>query len=178
MSRSLGLRGRAGFGIQPVSHVRRRWWSSVASNRRRRSLSLSLDLDLLEVRTLLSSQTVQLIKDVNAVDTYPSNLTAAGTNLFSLVEDSTNSGQELEVTIASGTTIGLKDFPSASSTGPGSPTQLTAVGNDLFFLTTAGSSSTSSSSNILWTSDGTSTGTVPVTIPNPNISYLSTLTAL
>ena len=175
MSKSLGLRGRAGFGIQPVSHVRKRWWSSVTSNRRRRSLSLSLDL--LEVRTLLSSQTVQLIKDVNAVDTYPSNLTAAGSNLFSLVEDSTNSGQELEATIASGTTTGLMDFPSDSSTGPGSPTRLTAVGNDLFFLTTAGSNSTSSSSN-LWHSDGTTKGTDQVSFNSSNISNFQSLTAL
>ena len=176
MSRSQDLHGRDCLGIRPVSHVRKRRSSLGASKGRRRNFVLSLDL--LEVRTLLSSQTVQLLKDVNAVDSYPSNMTSAGSNLFFLVEDTSNTGQELEATSASGTTVALIDFPSSSSTGLGSPTQMTAVGNDLFFLTTAGSASMSSSSNLLWMSDGTQQGTVQVSIPNPNISKFVSLTAL
>ena len=44
-------------------------------------------IEPLEVRALLSGLTVQSIKDVNSVESYPADLTPAGSNLFYLVED-------------------------------------------------------------------------------------------
>ena len=64
-----------------------------------------LGAEPLEVRALLSGQTVSLIKDVNAVETDPENLTPAGSNLFYTVEDSTDTGVDLMVTNAGGTQV-------------------------------------------------------------------------
>ena len=64
------------------------------------SLGRGLGAEPLEVRALLSGRTVSLIKDVNAVETNPVNLTPAGSNLFYTVEDSTDTGANLMVTNA------------------------------------------------------------------------------
>ena len=70
------------------------------------------------------------------------------------------------------------DFPSSSSTTSGTPTALTAVANDVYFLTENAGNSSSSSSNSLWVSDGTVAGTEQITIPNTNISDIDSLTTL
>jgi ELWxxDGT repeat protein len=176
MSRSIQPQMRAGLNIQPFSHVGKPGRRSAKTKARRRNFLLHLDM--LEARTLLTGLTAQLIKDVNAVDTYPSSLTPAGSNLFSLVADSTNTGQELEVTSAGGTTTAVMDFSPTSSSGASAPTQLTAVGNDVYFRANPGTNSTVSTDNELWVSDGTALGTVPVSIPNPNITEYDSLTAL
>ena len=78
-----------------------------------------MGIEPLEVRALLSGQTVQLIKDVNSVESYPAELTPAGSNLFYLVDDSSGTGVNLKVTNAGGTqTLG-------DSSGS-SPTLITA----------------------------------------------------
>ena len=111
-------------------------------------------IEPLEVRALLSGETVQLIKDVNTVESYPADLTPAGSNLFYLVKDSIGTGVDLMVTNAGGTQVlgdsgGAPDATYAAS--PSSPR----------------SGATSTSSRIravdsqLWTSDGTVSGTVP-----------------
>src|ERR1700679_3707349 len=99
MSWSQRAHAQASFENRMVSARRKRQRGMAASSARRRSVSLNLDL--LEPRTLLSGQTVQLIKDINTVDSYPTEVTAAGSKLFYLVEDSTDSGEELEVSTVS-----------------------------------------------------------------------------
>jgi ELWxxDGT repeat protein len=147
--------------------------SGIRPLRRRRAVELGQapGVEALEVRALLSGQTVQLIKDVNAVESFPSNLTPAGSNLFYTVEDSTNTGIELVATNAQGTQV-LQDFGSSSSGySYGSFSQPTAVGGSLFFLPQSGGSQ-------LWTSDGTAAGTAQVTIPgvtSPTIESLASL---
>ena len=176
MSRSHLPHEQVHFGIQtPLAGKKRRRNITKSHSRRR---SISLNLDLLEARTLLSGETAQLVKNVNAVDSYPSELTVAGSNLFYLVEDSTNSGQELEVSGSSGSPLALMDFPGSSTNSSGTPYDLTAVGSDLYFLTYNGSNSTSSSGDTLWVSDGTLAGTAQVTIPNSNITEIDSLTPL
>jgi ELWxxDGT repeat protein len=133
-------------------------------------------LDMLEGRTLLSSDTVQLVKDVNTVETSASDLVAAGTNLFAFVDDTSKNGQELEVLSAGGTPQALMDFVNGSSTTGQSPTQLTAVGNDLYFLTSPDGDTFSS--DFLWMSDGTVAGTTQVNIPNPNSGTFSIIGAV
>ncbi|MGP0064204.1 MAG: putative Ig domain-containing protein [Isosphaeraceae bacterium] len=123
------------------------------SSRRR---ELPLALEPLEVRTLLSGQAVQLIKDVNTIESYPADLTPAGSNLFYLVEDSSNSGVDLMVTNSIGTQI-LGDSGGSSPTLSSNPHELTPVGNDVYFLT---------SSNSLGMSDGTANGTAQVSLPS------------
>ncbi len=135
--------------------------------RRRRVVNVgrSLETEALEVRALLSGQTVQLIQDVNTVETHPSDLTPAGSNLFYQVEDSSGSGSELVVTNASGTQV-LKDFGSSTISQP------TGVGTRVFFL------SGSATSPALWTSDGTAGGTAQVTLTGITPSSISGLTSL
>lgn len=150
---------------------------SRSDRRRRRAVELGpgIGAEPLEVRALLSGQTVQLIKDVNTVETYPSNLTPAGSNLFYEVEDSSGTGQELVATTSTGTTV-VHDFGTSSS-GYGysySYSELnsfTAVGNSVYFLSAYDSTD-------LWTSDGTSAGTSQVTISGSSGSYVENLTAV
>ncbi len=151
--------------IPPVPSVRRlRPLGTRAGRRRRATMAL---VEALEVRTLLSSASAQLIADINAVPSYPSDLTPAGSNLFYLVEDSTDSGLDLEVTNSGGTHL-LMDFPGGSTSTTGAPSQLTAAGNDLYFTTNG------SGTDELWTSDGTTGGTVQVTV-DPSITSLGLL---
>ena len=123
-------------------------------------------VEALEARALLTAVAVQAIKDIKTSDQYPAQLTPAGSNLFYVVEDSTNSGQDLVVTNAGGTQV-LKDFPEVVTSGSSSPTELTAIGDDVYFTTSAGSSS--AFYNQLWRSDGTAGGTVQVSIPGTTI---------
>ena len=143
----------------------RRTWSTLHRRRRVVDLGRSLGAEALEVRALLSGLTAQLIQDVNTVETYPSDLTPAGSNLFYQVEDSTGSGPELAVTNAGGTQL-LKDFGSSTIS------QLTGVGNRVFFL------SGSAFSPTLWSSDGTIGGTAQVNLPGTTPSSISGLTSL
>jgi ELWxxDGT repeat protein len=130
-----------------------------------------LGAEALEVRCLLSGQTVQLIKDVNAVESYPSNLTPVGSNLFYVAEDSTDNGPELAVTNAQGTQV-LKDFGSGSmGYSYGSLSELTGVGGSLFFLSESGSPQ-------LWTSDGSTGGTAQITFPAGSSTTIGDLTAV
>ncbi len=157
---------RTTCGIRPLSINRKRRQLTTKADHRRRATAV--EVETLEVRTLLSSATAQLIKDVNAVPTFPSSLTPAGSNLFYLVEDSTDSGVDLEVTNPGGNQL-LMDFPKNASGASGTPSELTSVGNDLFFTTSSSGPAT------LWTSDGTSAGTVQVSIPNPSVDYITSL---
>jgi ELWxxDGT repeat protein len=160
---------QASRGILPLSGMRKRRPLTNQSGHRRRQRTV--EIETLEVRTLLSSTTAQLINDVNAVPSFPSDLTPAGSNLFYLVEDSTDSGNNLEVTNASGTQV-LMDFPSSSSGASGTPSDLTAIGNDVFFTTSTSSSAT------LWTSNGTVSGTVQVSVPNTSVESFEFVSAL
>jgi ELWxxDGT repeat protein len=176
MSRSIRPREQGQVKVQPFASVGKRRPSAKAGNNRRRNTLP--DLDILEARTLLSTVTAQLIKDVNSVDSFPSNLTPAGSNLFSLVEDSTGSGPELEVTSSAGVSQGLLDFSTNSTSGPRSPSDLTPVGNNVYFLARSASSTSTYQDDELWMSDGTAGGTVQVSIPDPNINYFTFLTAV
>ena len=128
-------------------------------------LGRSLGAETLEVRALLSGQTVQLIKDVNSVELYPSSLTPAGTNLFFEVEDSTHTGVELVVENSSGSQVLVDTGASSSPLYSYGLSELTAVGNNLFFLAGGGDG------NQLWTSDGTVAGTVQVSPPAGTSTY-------
>ncbi|MHB1559579.1 MAG: ELWxxDGT repeat protein [Isosphaeraceae bacterium] len=130
----------------------------------------------LEPRALLAAVAVGPILDSKTADTYPAALTPAGSNLFYVVEDSTNSGQELVVTNSAGATAVLHDFSSASTSTASSPSQLTAVGNDVFFATSG--TGGSAYDNQLWQSDGTAAGTAPVTIPGASVSSFESLSEL
>ncbi len=130
----------------------------------------------LEPRALLAAVAVGPIVDGKTVDTYPADLTPAGSNLFYVVEDSTNSGQELVVTNVGGGTAVLRDFSSAGTSTASSPSQLTAVGSGVFFAT-SGTGGTAYD-NQLWRSDGTAAGTAPVTIPGALVSSFESLSTL
>ncbi len=132
-------------------------------------------VESLEERTLLSTVSVEPIQDVKTVDLYPAQLTPAGTNLFSVVEDSSNDGQDLVVTNSGGTQV-VKDFPDAATSGSSAPTDITAVGNDVDFITSAGNST--SYDNVLWQSNGTAGGTTQVSIPGTTVSTFQSLTDL
>ncbi len=125
--------------------------------RRRRSLNGSFGVESLETRALLSNFNVSLVKDINSVDLFPAQLTPAGTNLFYTVADGTSTGEELVVTTAGGTTTKLMDFNSDAR-----PSDLTAVGNNLYFL------SDGAGGTGLWTSDGTVPGTKQISFSDPN----------
>ena len=142
---------------------------------RRAALARIHAVEALESRALLTAVAVQTIKDIKTSDQYPAQLTPAGSNLFYVVEDSTNSGQDLVVTNAGGTQV-LKDFPEEVTSGSSSPTELTAIGDDVYFTTSAGSSS--AFYNQLWRSDGTAGGTVQVSIPGTTITTFEGLADL
>ncbi len=134
---------------------------SRSAMQRRRAIDLGggLGPEALEVRTLLSGQAVQLVKDVNTIESHPSQLTPVGSNLFFVVQDGTGTGTELVVENASGTQV-LKDVSSTASYGGDGISSLTAVGGSLFFTDSESTEST------LWTSDGTVAGTQQVTLTN------------
>ncbi len=145
--------------------------------RRIEDLGRGLGVEPLEVRALLSGQTVQLIKDVNEVPTYPADLTPAGSNLFYEVEDSTGKGVDLMVTNAGGTQVLMETGSTSTYSGL---TDLTAVGSNLYFLAN-GTKLEGGFSDIaqLWTSDGTVAGTVPVSpMPTGQEGLVSGLTAV
>jgi ELWxxDGT repeat protein len=129
-------------------------------------------VESLEVRALLSGQAVQLIKDVNTVESFPADLTPAGSNLFYLVKDSSDTGFDLMVTNAGGTQI-LGDSGGSSPTLSSEPYSLTAVGNDLYFLTNGSGSNAES----LGMSDGAVGGTAQVSLPS-SVASIPSLTAL
>ncbi|MHB1557885.1 MAG: ELWxxDGT repeat protein, partial [Isosphaeraceae bacterium] len=135
----------------------------TASMRRRRVADLGRGLgpEALELRTLLSGQTVQLIKDVNTTESYPRQMTPVGSNLFFVVEDATGKGTELVVDNVSGTTV-LLDTGASSSSSSYSYSygiySLTTVGGTLYFQYSG------STGSPLWTSDGTVAGTKQVTL--------------
>ncbi len=152
---------------------------SRGTSRRRRpfvDLGRSLGAEPLEVRALLSGQTVQLIKDVNNLELNVGELTPAGSNLFYTVADSTGAGSDLMVTNAEGTQS-LPDTGSpmdtASPYGEGtysSPFDLTAVGNSICFIETVTYTEPEETPPFntaqeyqLWTSNGTAAGTAHVT---------------
>ncbi len=118
--------------------MRRRPWRARGATRRSRVVDLGrgLGAEPLEVRALLSGQTVSLIKDVNAVETDPVNLTPAGSNLFYTVEDSTDTGADLMVTNASGTQVLLDTGTPALKGSFANAIHLTAAGNSVFFVQT------------------------------------------
>jgi ELWxxDGT repeat protein len=132
-------------------------------------------VESLEERTLLSTVSVEPIQDVKTVDLYPAQLTPAGSNLFYVVEDSSNDGEDLVVTNSSGTQV-VKDFPDAATAGSSAPTDITAFGNDVDFITSAGSST--AYDNMLWQSDGTAGGTTQVSIPGMTVTSFQSLTDL
>ncbi len=140
---------------------------------RRATLNLAGAGEPLEPRALLSTVAVGPVKDARTADTYPADPTPAGSNLFYVVEDSTNSGQELVVTNGGGTSV-VRDFSSASTSAASSPSQLTAAGNDVLFATSAGNGT--GYNNELWLSDGTAAGTVQVTFPGSAASSIESLT--
>lgn len=126
-------------------------------------LGKGLSPETLEPRTLLSGLTVQLIDDVNTAESYPKDVTAAGSNLFFETEDPSGSGRDLVVMNASGTTV-LQDLSGLS--GYYSNYSLTAVGNSVFFTGSSGGQ------NSVWTSDGTSAGTQPVSFTSGTDTYI------
>lgn len=159
------------FGYSPATRKAR-----PRRERRLRSSAGNVRLfDCLEERTLLSTVAVDPIKDVKTIDEYPAQLTPAGTNLFYVVEDATDSGQDLVATTAGGTQV-LRDFPTAATAGSSGPSQLTAIGNDVFFTTSAGGSS--AYDNELWRSDGTPGGTTQLSIPGTTVETYESLTDL
>ena len=89
--------------------------SAGRSARRRRKLNGSLGVESLETRVLLSLGSASLVKDINSVDVYPSQLTPAGTNLFYTLADSAGTGVELAVTTSSGGSTMLHDFTAGTS---------------------------------------------------------------
>jgi ELWxxDGT repeat protein len=131
---------------------------------------------------LLSTIPATLVRDINTVDSYPAELTPAGTNLFYTVDGSAATGIELAVTAAGGGTQLLKDFvpgqatanPSYPNDPPTGPENLTAVGNSVYFLASEGTSQ-----DLLWTSDGTAVQPVSFSDPNQTQStVVSGLTAV
>ncbi len=148
--------GGGGLGSGPGRRTRKR-----PHRRRIEELGWGLGVEPLEVRALLSGQTVRLINDVNATPTYPADLTPAGSNLFYEVEDSIGKGVNLMVTNAGGTQV-LMDTGSGSTYS--SLTDLTAVGSNLYFF----ANESNPAAVQLWTSDGTVAGTVPVS-PIPTV---------
>ena len=169
-SQYLVTRAFPGIGLDPSARRLRR--GPAALNPRRRGLAPGIES--LEVRALLSGQTVQVIRDVNAIDVYPSSLSPAGSNLYYLVEDGTDTGVALMVTNAGGTQI-LQDFGALTSTAS-TPTDLTPVGNDLYFLENGGASGSATDS--LWMTDGTSSGPAQVAIPSSTINSIQSLMSL
>ena len=147
----------------------------LSTRPRRANLTRIRSVESLEERTLLSTVSVEPIQDVKTVDQYPAQLTPAGTNLFYVVEDSSNDGQDLVVTNSGGTQV-VKDFPDAATSGSSAPTDITAVGNDVDFITSAGSST--AYDNVLWQSNGTAGGTTQVSIPGTTVSTFQSLTDL
>ena len=123
----------------------------------------------------LSTVSVEPIKDAKTVDQYPAQLTPADSNLFYVVEDSSNAGEDLVVSNSGGTQV-LKDFPAAATSGSSAPSQLTAVGNDVDFTTSAGSGT--AYDNLLWQSNGTASGTAQVSIPGTTVTTFESLTDL
>ncbi len=122
-------------------------------SRRTRRRSWCPNLDCLEDRTLLSAT---LIKDVNSVDAYPSNLMAAGTNLFYNVADIDGVHDDFMVTTSGGATTKLSSDVSF-------PGWAAAVGNSVLFTTYDPAGNTQG----LWTSDGTVAGTKTVAFSDP-----------
>jgi ELWxxDGT repeat protein len=165
------MKGQRFSGVGGMGSRSRRRSGTMSQRRRREGLGRGLGVEPLEVRALLSGQTVQLIKDVNTVLTYPQDLTPAGPNLYYEAEDSSHQGVELAVTNASGTQV-LLDTGSGSSYS--SLSDLTAVGSDIFFY-----ANTPSGNVQLFTSDGTAAGTVPAS-PEPiaEAGLVSGLTAV
>ncbi len=139
-------------------------------------------IEPLESRTLLSTIPATLVKDINTVDSYPAELTAAGTNLFYTVKGNGPTGVELAVTTSGGQTKLLEDFspgqPSADPAypydPPTGPEDLMAVGDDVYFLASNGTSQ-----DTLWSSDGTDVEQVSFSDPNDSsATVVSNLTAL
>jgi ELWxxDGT repeat protein len=121
-----------------------------------------------------------LVKDIypGASGSSPESLTVVGNTLYFRANDDVN-GIELWKSdgTAAGTTL-VKDIYTGSSFGfpNGSfPTNLTAVGNTLYFIANDGVNGIE-----LWKSDGTAAGTTLVKDINPgaNTSYASSLTAV
>ena len=109
------------------------------------------------------------MKDINTVDSYPAELTPAGTNLFYTVEGSEAGGVELAVTTAAGQTRLLQDFiPGEASSAasypydpPTGPEDSVAVGDSVYFLASNGTDH-----DVLWTSDGTTVSQVAFSDPS------------
>ncbi len=133
----------------------------VAQHRPNRSKNASrkFAVEALESRTLLATIPATLVRDINTVDTYPAELTPAGTNLFYTVKGSGPTGVELAITTVGGGSRLLQDFtpgppvadPSYPNDPPTGPEDLTAVGNSVYFLASSGTSQ-----DTLWTSNGSS----------------------
>ena len=131
---------------------------------------------------MLSGVTATLVKDINTIDSYPSELTPAGSNLFYTVEGSAAGGVALAVTTSAGTTHILQDFtPGQASSAmsypsdpPTGPEDLTAVGNDVYFLASNGTAS-----DVLWFSNGKSVQQVSFSDPNaPAATVVANLAAV
>lgn len=130
------------------------------SARKRRTRS-PIDLEPLEVRTLLS---LTLVKDINKADLYPSQITGAGGKIY-FITKATDGGINLDVRTSAGPTVLLKEFnPSMGSSASygGTVRDLTAVGAKVFFV-----ANTDAAGTELWVTDGTTGGTKIVKDLNP-----------
>src|SRR5271166_3656841 len=90
-----------------MGRMSNRAWVGTAgrrSSRRTRERARVLAVEALETRALLSTIAATPVKDINTVDSYPAELTPAGTNLFYTVDGSTAGGVELAVTTGGGGT--------------------------------------------------------------------------
>src|SRR5262249_31526259 len=130
-------------------------------SRRRQRRGVLRGLEVLEGRLLLA---ISLVKDINSVELYPSNIINANGTAFYLTKDSFGNGIDLVATSASGTTV-LRDFPQSPTSGM--PTNLTAAGSRLYFSAQADDGSTD-----IWVSDGTVAGTTRI-VNVPSGDFLS-----
>src|SRR6185312_520632 len=132
------------------SQLDRQTSRKCVSAARRRRVSVGLELEPLEGRTLLS---LTLVKDINKVPSFPADITVVNANVFFL-SHAANGGTNLQVQTSGGTKL-LKTFaPTSTGYGGASVSELTAVGSKLFF-----SANTAANGQELWVSDGTAAGT-------------------
>ena len=117
--------------------------------------------------TPLAAQTTYLVQDINtaadpAPGTEPRDLASAGGHLY-FVGDDDGSGTEVRRIEADGSISFLRDLRPGSSTFSGGAEHLTAVGSGLFFVF----------DGVLWRTDGTFAGTLPVQAFGGTLSSLT-----
>ncbi len=121
----------------------------------------SVGFDALEARTLLS---VGIVKDINQLDAQPSDLTAAGSELYFTANDpATNSSALWATNTSTNATAMVADYPS------GAPSQFVALGSSVYFI----SSDSGMGSVGLYTSSGAAGGITKVASLTGTNSYIS-----